>query len=127
MNFEEFDIAIPDDATEERKPYFDALRILKEEQDFKAALKAFKRASRKAEPPFDTLSTIAAGECEFRLGREGAALRTWKQIGQDESLADTLRYAAWLNIASLEEARDNQRGLEQAHQALEEIGDVAER
>lgn len=123
MNFDEIDIAIPEEVTEERKPYFDALRVLRE-GDFKEAHKSFKRASRVAEAPFDVLALIAAGECEYRLGRQGAALKTWRKVATDDALADALRYTAWLNIASLEEARDNRRGLDEANAALQDFGDA---
>lgn len=115
----------PSDADEGRRPYFEALDVLKE-GDSAAALKAFRRAARVCEPPFDTLSTMAAAECERLLDRAGAALRELKKVAADESLPEELRYVAWLSIARLAESRHDPRSAARAEEALAEMAEMAE-
>ena len=110
----------PTDADEGRRPYFEALDVLKEGET-EVALKAFRRAARVCEAPFDTLSTMAAAECERVLDRTGAALRDLKRVAADEALPQELRYVAWLSIARIQESRDDERGLARAEEALAEM------
>jgi tetratricopeptide (TPR) repeat protein len=105
-----------------RQPYFDALELL-ERGDLDAALKAFKRASRKAEPPFDAMSLIGAAECQHALNKTTAALTTLRRVADDDSCADGARIAAWRKIATIEEARDNRDAVDAARRALDELGD----
>lgn len=109
-----------------RQPFFMALREMAR-GEYAAAAAMFRRAARTVEAPLDALALYALGECERVQGREGAAIRTFSGLGHDERAPHEARYFALLALTSLEEARGDARGIALAKQALEALGEPAER
>ena len=120
--FDTLNIPDAETVTEGRRPFFEALILLRA-GDHHAALKAFRRSARKADPPFDALSAIGAADCQFAIGKLGSALATLRKIVDDPTHSDGLLIGAWRKIATIEEARDNQTGVEEALTALDRLDD----
>jgi lipopolysaccharide biosynthesis regulator YciM len=109
-----------DDVDAEREDFFTALFLL-QNGDVSGAVDEFRKAARTSGSPFDALSMVALGECQRLRGKEGAAIREWKKIADDEDAPHAARYVAWLSLASVAEAREDEALLERANEALEEI------
>lgn len=108
------------DVDAEREDFFTALSLL-QSGDITGAVEEFRRATRTSGAPFDALAMVALGECQRLRGKEAAAIREWKKIANDQSAPHAARYVAWLSLARVAEAREDDQLLERANSALEEI------
>ncbi|MFU8802714.1 MAG: hypothetical protein ACNA8W_02795 [Bradymonadaceae bacterium] len=106
----------------ERRVFFEALQKL-QEGDVKEAGRLFRKAARKSETPLEQLAVVGLAACEYAGGKEGAALKSWRKLAEDDEVPEAVRYMAWLNIAALDEARDDKVGLSRAKKALEALGE----
>jgi lipopolysaccharide biosynthesis regulator YciM len=108
-----------------REAYLSGLDLLRNGEVARAS-EAFGRGARRADPPFDALSTVARGECERVRGRHGAALRHWRGVANRDSAPAAARYMAWLSIAALAADRDDPTLLTRAEDALERLQESGE-
>lgn len=110
----------------ERRIFFEALQKL-QEGDIKEATRLFRRASRSRESEtgaeIEELALMGLAACEQAGGRDGAALKSWRKLAENEEASEALRYMAWLSIAALDEAREDKLGLKRAIQALNDLGE----
>ena len=104
----------------EREDFFTALFLL-QNGDVSGAIEEFRKAARTSSAPFDSLSIVALGECQRLRGKQGAAIREWKRIADDEDAPHAARYVAWLSLARVAEEREDEQLLARANEALEEI------
>lgn len=111
-----------DAAPEDRDAFFEAFYLL-QSGDMDGAIEGFRKAARACSSPFDALSLVAIGECQRIQGKEAAAIREWRKIADDKDAPHAPRYVAWLSLASIAERRDDERLLEQANAAIEELAD----
>lgn len=89
--------------------------------DVHEATSCFRRAQRKDAPPFSTLAALALGECLRLSGKEGAALKAWRTIAEDDEASPSSRYGAWLGIATTLEARGESPELKHARAQLRHL------
>lgn len=115
----------PTALTPGREGYLEGLELLRQ-GEVDAAAEAFARAARRAEAPFDALSTVARGECERVRGRHGSALRLWRRVATRRSAPPAAQYMAWLSIAALAADRQNPSLLTRARDALVRLEDSGE-
>jgi len=109
-----------------RQRFFEGVRALQANHPEEATRK-FRRAARKAEAPFDDLARVARAECERARGNIGVALREWGAVAEADGAPTPVRYVAWLSIAAAAEARDDERLLERARRAVEDLERSGER
>ena len=109
-----------DEVDPDREDFFQAFFSL-QQGDVDAAIEGFRKASRTSGPPFDALSMVAVGECQRLKGKQGAAMREWESIAEDEDAPHSARYVAWLSLAALAEEREDESLLARANDALEAI------
>lgn len=104
------------DVDEDRKKFFEGLRLLQAGQ-IKEASRVFRRAARDCPEPFDVMARMAQGRCEAVQGREGVALRVFREIANSEA-PSALRRLAWMEVADLARQRDDEELMRQALEAV---------
>lgn len=110
-------------ASDDRKTFLEGIAHLRD-GDVTQATASFRRAQRRGEAPFTYLASVALGECLRLDGKEGAALRAWRSVGEDEDAPDVARYLAWLSTANLYKERNEEAGLVEAAIKLEAFEDA---
>ncbi len=93
--------------SEDRKLFLEGVRLLAGE-DLEGATRAFRRAQRRGALPYSAMASVSLGECLRVSGKEGAALKAWREVGEDDSAPKVARHMAWLSIATLYRARGDQ-------------------
>lgn len=96
-----------EEAGEDRQLFLEGVRLLAEE-DVEGATRAFRRAQRRGSLPYSALASVSLGECLRISGKEGAALRAWKEVAEDVTAPDAAKQMAWLSIATLYRTRGDQ-------------------
>ena len=91
-------------AGEDRRELLEGVRALRDGQ-LDQAVRLFRRARRRGQAPFDALAQVALGECLRVQGKEGAALRAWRGVAEDEQAPGAARHVAWLSCAALYQGR----------------------
>ena len=114
----------PNASVEDRRHTLEGLASLAS-GDLKAATAAFRRAQHRDAAPFDAVAAVALAECLRAEGREGAAVKTWREAIDNPTTPDAVRYAAWLGLAALYASRQDDQGVRQAQAALDALSHIA--
>jgi len=109
-----------DAASEDRALLLEGLKHL-ERGELDEAVKVFRRAQRVCEQPFTATASVALGWCLKIEGKHGAALKTWRKLGQDNSAPVESRFMALVSASTLLEERQDEHELERVHAELEAI------
>lgn len=104
----------------DRRLFLEGVQKL-EQGDLEEATKKFRRAARKSPPPFDALARVSRGECERLRGNLGVAIRQWREVAENDNAPSAARYMAWLSIAAAADSRDDDRLLERARRAIDDL------
>ena len=113
------------DVPDERRAFLEGVERL-ERGELEEATRAFRRASRRADPPFDAMARVARGECERKRGNLGVAIRQWRRVAEDDQTAPAPRYVAWLSLAVAADSRGDDALLKTARQAIARLEDSDE-
>lgn len=104
---------------EDRREFFRGMSRL-QMGDVEEAAKVFRRAARSCEPPFDVMSEMARARCEVRLGRQGAAVSTFRDVATSGA-PDRLRRMAWMEVSDLARERGDDELHERARSEIEQL------
>ena len=108
-----------EEVQEDRKPFFKALWKL-QQGEVEEASRLFRRAARQSSSPFGVMALMGQGRCEILRGREGVALKIFKGVTDSEE-PEELRRLAWMEVADLAEAREDQDLVKRAQAKIREL------
>ena len=109
-----------DRSDEDRRAYLQGALAL-QKGDLLGAQSSFRRATRQCSEPYAALARVALGECLRVDGKEGAALRAWTTVADNEHAPIEARRLALVSLQVAYERRDDVRRAAQTAQALSEI------
>jgi hypothetical protein len=104
-------------AGEDRREFLEGLQLLQQGRADLAS-RRFRRAARRCEGPFETLSRFGQARCELLQGREGSALRVLRELVESNA-PGPVRRVVWMEIAALAKRRGDQCLWESARRGME--------